>query len=207
MVLGADSVRANGDVVNKVGSYPLALVAREARVPVYVLAETLKIAAPDFPLQLEPLEWPEAPLPRAGDRATQRGIRGRARTPHHGGGQRGGSARSRPDCGARRGCGQGAGGADELGVAWQLKTRLKACRHNIRLRGRPEGCRHHGAHVFDLFVAASEMRLAPTMTSGASRVRVRLGRTLWPPGHSGANSFAGLSRSPGETGFASAPRP
>ncbi len=65
VVLGADSVRANGDVVNKVGSYPLALVARETRVPVYVLAETLKIAAPDFPLQLEPLEWPEAPRPPA----------------------------------------------------------------------------------------------------------------------------------------------
>lgn len=59
VVLGADSVRADGSVVNKVGSYPLALVAREAGVPVYVLAETLKIAAPNFPLVLEPLEWPE----------------------------------------------------------------------------------------------------------------------------------------------------
>ncbi|HEX6818484.1 MAG TPA: hypothetical protein VF120_08925 [Ktedonobacterales bacterium] len=67
VVLGADSVRANGDVVNKVGSYPLSLVAREAGVPVYVLAETLKIAAPNFPLILEPLEWPEMPqLPGPG---------------------------------------------------------------------------------------------------------------------------------------------
>jgi translation initiation factor 2B subunit (eIF-2B alpha/beta/delta family) len=61
VVLGADSIRADGGVVNKVGSYPLALVAREAGIPVYALAETLKIAAPDFPLVFEPLEWPELP--------------------------------------------------------------------------------------------------------------------------------------------------
>jgi translation initiation factor 2B subunit (eIF-2B alpha/beta/delta family) len=65
VVLGADSIRADGSVVNKVGSYPLALVAREAGVPVYVLAETLKIASPDFPLVFEPLEWPEMPPPPA----------------------------------------------------------------------------------------------------------------------------------------------
>lgn len=53
VVLGADSLRADGSLVNKVGSYPLALVAREAGKPVYVLCETLKIAAPDFPLILE----------------------------------------------------------------------------------------------------------------------------------------------------------
>jgi translation initiation factor 2B subunit (eIF-2B alpha/beta/delta family) len=61
VVLGADSIRADGGVVNKVGSYPLALVAREAGIPVYALAEMLKIAAPDFPLVFEPLEWPELP--------------------------------------------------------------------------------------------------------------------------------------------------
>ncbi|HEX5439344.1 MAG TPA: hypothetical protein VFW76_00540 [Ktedonobacterales bacterium] len=65
VVLGADSVRADGSLVNKVGSYPLALVAREAGKPVYVLCETLKIAAPDFPLVLEekdPAELlPESP--------------------------------------------------------------------------------------------------------------------------------------------------
>jgi translation initiation factor eIF-2B subunit delta len=53
VVLGADSLRADGSLVNKVGSYPLALVAREAGKPVYALCETLKIAAPDFPLVLE----------------------------------------------------------------------------------------------------------------------------------------------------------
>lgn len=61
VALGADSVRADGGVVNKVGSYPLALAAREAEVPVYALCETLKIAAPDFPLVLETLEWSEMP--------------------------------------------------------------------------------------------------------------------------------------------------
>lgn len=53
VVLGADSLRADGSLVNKVGSYPLALVARDAGKPVYVLCETLKITAPNFPLVLE----------------------------------------------------------------------------------------------------------------------------------------------------------
>ena len=35
---GADRVCANGDVVNKVGTYPLALLCREHRVPFYVAA-------------------------------------------------------------------------------------------------------------------------------------------------------------------------
>lgn len=55
VVCGADSVRADGSVVNKVGTLPLALAARVAGVPVYVLCETLKIAATDFPLALEEL--------------------------------------------------------------------------------------------------------------------------------------------------------
>lgn len=53
VVVGADSVRADGALVNKIGTYPLALVARECQVPVYVLAETLKIAADDTPIGLE----------------------------------------------------------------------------------------------------------------------------------------------------------
>ena len=53
VALGADSLRANGSLVNKVGSYPLALVAHQAGIPIYVVCETLKIAAPDFPLELE----------------------------------------------------------------------------------------------------------------------------------------------------------
>ncbi|HEX9057625.1 MAG TPA: hypothetical protein VF818_08845 [Ktedonobacterales bacterium] len=53
VLLGADSVRADGSVVNKVGSYPLAVVARASGVPVYVLCETLKIAPAGWPLHLE----------------------------------------------------------------------------------------------------------------------------------------------------------
>jgi translation initiation factor 2B subunit (eIF-2B alpha/beta/delta family) len=70
VVLGADSVRADGSLVNKVGSYPLALVARDARKPVYALCETLKIAAPDFPLIIEEKDPAELlPDPIAGFRA------------------------------------------------------------------------------------------------------------------------------------------
>jgi translation initiation factor 2B subunit (eIF-2B alpha/beta/delta family) len=62
VVLGADSVRADGSVINKVGSYPLALVAHAAGVPVYVLCETIKVASPDFPLHFEEMD-PRALLP------------------------------------------------------------------------------------------------------------------------------------------------
>jgi translation initiation factor 2B subunit (eIF-2B alpha/beta/delta family) len=55
VVIGADSVRADGSVVNKVGSYPLALVARAAGVPFYVVCETLKVAPAELPLALESL--------------------------------------------------------------------------------------------------------------------------------------------------------
>jgi ribose 1,5-bisphosphate isomerase len=44
VLVGADTIFANGAVVNKVGTCALALIAREARVPFYVAAETLKVA-------------------------------------------------------------------------------------------------------------------------------------------------------------------
>ncbi len=53
VIVGADSVRADGAVVNKVGTYPLALMARAEGKLFYALCETLKIAAPDWPLILE----------------------------------------------------------------------------------------------------------------------------------------------------------
>lgn len=56
VVLGADSVRADGSVVNKVGSLPLALCARQANVPVYVLCESLKVAPEGWPLTLEEMD-------------------------------------------------------------------------------------------------------------------------------------------------------
>jgi ribose 1,5-bisphosphate isomerase len=45
VIVGADTVTATAGVVNKVGTLPLALAAREAHVPVYVCCEALKIAA------------------------------------------------------------------------------------------------------------------------------------------------------------------
>ncbi|MEE9219081.1 MAG: S-methyl-5-thioribose-1-phosphate isomerase [Acidobacteriota bacterium] len=38
VVVGADRIAANGDVANKIGTYPLAVLARESRVPFYVAA-------------------------------------------------------------------------------------------------------------------------------------------------------------------------
>jgi methylthioribose-1-phosphate isomerase len=38
VLVGADRVTVNGDVANKIGTYPLALAAREAGVPFYVVA-------------------------------------------------------------------------------------------------------------------------------------------------------------------------
>jgi translation initiation factor 2B subunit (eIF-2B alpha/beta/delta family) len=64
VLLGADSVRADGSLVNKIGSHPLALSARAAGVPVYVLCETLKIAAADFSLHMEEMD-PRELLPDA----------------------------------------------------------------------------------------------------------------------------------------------
>lgn len=39
VVVGADRVAQNGDVINKVGTYPLALMARDFGVPVYALVQ------------------------------------------------------------------------------------------------------------------------------------------------------------------------
>ena len=66
VVLGADSVRADGALVNKAGSYSIALAARAARVPVYVLCESLKIAPASWPLTLEEMDAAEVladPIP------------------------------------------------------------------------------------------------------------------------------------------------
>jgi translation initiation factor 2B subunit (eIF-2B alpha/beta/delta family) len=66
VVIGADSVSASAGVVNKIGSFPLALAAREAHVPVYVLSETLKIAASEWEPTFEEMEVQEllpAPVP------------------------------------------------------------------------------------------------------------------------------------------------
>lgn len=65
VLVGADSVRSDGAVVNKVGTHTLALVARAAGKPVYALAERLKITPGAYPLVIEemnPVELLPAPM-------------------------------------------------------------------------------------------------------------------------------------------------
>jgi methylthioribose-1-phosphate isomerase len=40
IIVGADRIAANGDVANKIGTYPLAVLAREHKIPFYVAAPT-----------------------------------------------------------------------------------------------------------------------------------------------------------------------
>jgi methylthioribose-1-phosphate isomerase len=49
VVVGADRIAANGDVANKVGTYPLAVLARRHDIPFYVAApvSTIDAATPD----------------------------------------------------------------------------------------------------------------------------------------------------------------
>jgi methylthioribose-1-phosphate isomerase len=49
VVVGADRIAANGDVANKVGTYPVAVLAREHGIPFYVAAplSTIDLATPD----------------------------------------------------------------------------------------------------------------------------------------------------------------
>ena len=49
IIVGADRIAANGDVANKIGTYPLAVLAREHGVPFYVAAplSTVDLATPD----------------------------------------------------------------------------------------------------------------------------------------------------------------
>lgn len=49
VVVGADTILPDGGFVNKVGTRLLALAAGDARVPLYVLSETLKVAAASAP--------------------------------------------------------------------------------------------------------------------------------------------------------------
>ncbi len=49
VLVGADRVAANGDVANKIGTYPLAVLAREHGIPFYVAAplSTVDLSTPD----------------------------------------------------------------------------------------------------------------------------------------------------------------
>jgi methylthioribose-1-phosphate isomerase len=61
VVVGADRIAANGDVANKIGTYPLAVLAREHAVPFVVAAPTSTIdldtpAGSDIPVEERPPE-------------------------------------------------------------------------------------------------------------------------------------------------------
>ena len=43
VLVGADRIAANGDVANKIGTYPIAVLAKEHRMPFYVVAPTSSI--------------------------------------------------------------------------------------------------------------------------------------------------------------------
>ncbi|MYA96812.1 MAG: S-methyl-5-thioribose-1-phosphate isomerase [Nitrospinae bacterium] len=61
VVVGADRVAANGDVANKIGTYGLAVLAREHKIPFYVAAPTSTIdmeakSGVDIPIEERPEE-------------------------------------------------------------------------------------------------------------------------------------------------------
>ena len=61
VIVGADRVAANGDVANKIGTYPLAVLARRHGLPFYVAApvSTFDLATPDgsaIPIEERPAE-------------------------------------------------------------------------------------------------------------------------------------------------------
>jgi translation initiation factor 2B subunit (eIF-2B alpha/beta/delta family) len=52
VIVGADAIRSDGSIVNKVGTRSLALAAQALGKPVYVLAESLKVVAPSYPVEI-----------------------------------------------------------------------------------------------------------------------------------------------------------
>jgi methylthioribose-1-phosphate isomerase len=76
VVVGADRIAANGDVANKIGTYPLAVLARENGIPFYVAApvSTLDLATPSgeaIPIEERP---PEEVTHHAGRRLAPEGV-------------------------------------------------------------------------------------------------------------------------------------
>lgn len=56
VVVGADTILPEGDFINKIGTRLLALAAKDADVPFYSVAETLKVVAPSEPIPFAPEE-------------------------------------------------------------------------------------------------------------------------------------------------------
>lgn len=68
VVVGADAITSEGNVVNKIGTSGIAVLAHEARVPVYVVSEMLKFDPETLGGEFEKIEqrnpaevWSEAP--------------------------------------------------------------------------------------------------------------------------------------------------
>ena len=56
MIIGADAILADGSIVNKIGTYSMALLAKQFQTPVYVAAETLKFDPITLMGAAEPIE-------------------------------------------------------------------------------------------------------------------------------------------------------
>ena len=79
VIVGADRIAANGDTANKVGTYPLAVVARENGVPFFVAAPTTTVdfACPDGPaIPIEERD-PSEVLSHGGRRVAPAGVSAR----------------------------------------------------------------------------------------------------------------------------------
>ena len=68
VIVGADAITSEGNVVNKIGSSSIAVLANEARVPFYVVSELLKFDPETLNGEYEKIEqrnpaevWSEAP--------------------------------------------------------------------------------------------------------------------------------------------------
>jgi len=56
VVVGADTILPEGDLINRIGTRMLALGAKDADVPLYSISDTLKVAAPSSPMPFAPEE-------------------------------------------------------------------------------------------------------------------------------------------------------
>lgn len=56
VVVGADTILPEGDLINRIGTRMLALAAKDADVPLYSISDTLKVAAPSSPMPFAPEE-------------------------------------------------------------------------------------------------------------------------------------------------------
>ena len=62
VVVGADTILPEGDFINKIGTRGLDLAAKDAEVPFYSVAETLKVSAPSEPLPFSAQEGKAAEI-------------------------------------------------------------------------------------------------------------------------------------------------